>query len=127
VDEIVTRQNTFWNTSFVCWGLVLVHFVRLGICKFYTHNELLKCNYSHKAKGKSVPSHAKHAQRRGTGIALPMLDPSARRWWVINATSQLLYPMKETCYALHKSLGGRWGLFGWVQKVPPPLGFELQT
>jgi hypothetical protein len=76
--------------------------------------------YSRKAKGKAVPLHAKRAQRGGTGVALPILDPSASRWWVVNATSQLLYPMKETCYPLHKGLGGPWGLYmDWSRKSHP--------
>ena len=39
----------------------------------YTHM------YIYIYKGKGVPLHAKQAQRGGTGIALPLLDPGARK------------------------------------------------
>ena len=42
-------------------------------------------------KGKGVPLHAKKAQRRGRGVAVPILEPGARRGWVVSATHLQIY------------------------------------
>jgi hypothetical protein len=36
-------------------------------------------------------------------------------------------PPVKTRYPLNMSLGGPQGRSGWVQKILPPLGFDLQT
>ena len=41
-------------------------------------------------------------------------------WWMVNTASQLLYP-------LCRRLGGPQGQSGWVQKIPPPPGFDPRT
>ena len=43
-------------------------------------------------KGKGVPLHAKQAQRGGSVVALPILEPGARRGWELSVTPQLQYP-----------------------------------
>ena len=47
--------------------------------------------FLNKVKVKTVPLNAKQAQRRGTGIVLPLLDHGARREWVVNVTLRPLY------------------------------------
>lgn len=42
----------------------------------------------------SVQFHAEQAHRGGKGIAPLVLDPSARRGWVVSATRSQLYPRK---------------------------------
>jgi hypothetical protein len=37
-----------------------------------------------KVKGKAVPLSAKHAQKGGMGVVLPILDPGARRVQVVS-------------------------------------------
>jgi hypothetical protein len=46
---------------------------------------------------------------------------------VFNATSQPLYPGKESLYSLYKRLGGPQGQSGWVCKISPPPGYNPQT
>jgi hypothetical protein len=40
--------------------------------------------------GNAVPLRAKQARRGDTGIAVPILDPGAKRGWVVSATHR--YP-----------------------------------
>jgi hypothetical protein len=45
--------------------------------------------------GKAVPLYAKQAQRVGGSIALYILNPSARRGWVVSATPQSVSIVEE--------------------------------
>jgi len=36
-------------------------------------------------------------------------------------------PSNDTQYPLHKTLGGPQCQSGWVEKISPPMGFELWT
>jgi hypothetical protein len=36
-------------------------------------------------------------------------------------------PLGKTRYPLYRRLGGPQGRSGWVQKISPPLGFDLWT
>jgi hypothetical protein len=75
---------------------------------------------------KSVPLHAKQGQRGGRSIALPILDPSARRGWVVHAMPCRFTPGEKTWYPLYRRLGGPWGHSGRVDKILPPLGVRTQ-
>jgi hypothetical protein len=56
-------------------------------------------------KGKAVPLYDNQAQSRGTGIALPILDFSARREWVISAMLRPLYPLeRDPVPIVHRTL-----------------------
>jgi hypothetical protein len=46
--------------------------------------------------------------------------------WSIPCPGQFT-PSKEMQYPLYKSLGGPQDWSGWVQKISPPPGFDLQT
>jgi hypothetical protein len=63
---------------------------------------------------KSAPLHAKQEQRRGRSIALPILDPSARRGWVVDTMAHCFTPGEKTQYLLYRRLGGPWSRYGWV-------------
>lgn len=70
--------------------------------------------------------HAKQAQRGGRGIALLILDPGARKGWVVIVMLQLLYSQEGGRLSQIQE-GGPHSWFGWVQKIPFPLGFEPWT
>jgi hypothetical protein len=76
-------------------------------------------------KIKAVTLHATQAQRGGRGIALPILNPGARRWWVASSTPQSLYPWKETHYSLYRRLAGPWSRFGWARKNLAPAEIQI--
>jgi len=45
--------------------------------------------------GIATPLHAKHAQRGGRSVTVPILDSGARRGWVVSATPWPLYPRER--------------------------------
>jgi hypothetical protein len=54
-----------------------------------------------------------------------LLNLSVRCGWVINTTSQPLYPWER--YSLHRKFGGPQGWPGQVQKTLFPQGFNPST
>jgi hypothetical protein len=44
---------------------------------------------------KAAPLHATHVQKGGTGTALPISGPGARRRWVVSDAPRPLYPQKR--------------------------------
>jgi hypothetical protein len=64
----------------------------------------------------------------GKGKVHPITGHKANRWgWVVNAMPRPLYPPGKSRYPLYRRLGGPQGRSGQVQKILPPLGFNIQT
>ena len=58
----------------------------IPVCSFILGKAIIQSK-----RGKAVLLHAQQAHGGGRGIALPMLDPGARREWVVGAMPPLLY------------------------------------
>jgi hypothetical protein len=70
---------------------------------------------------KAVPLHAKQALRGGRGTALPILDLSARRRRVVNATPQLLYAHERDPVPILLEAGRAFGpVWTGMANLPPP-------
>ena len=51
-------------------------------------------------KVKVVPLDAKQAPRRGEGLPVRTLDPSARSGWVVNSTPQPAHPLERDAISI---------------------------
>ena len=79
-------------------------------------------------KKKALPLHTKKTQKRRS---LSVLNPNAKREWVVGDTRLPSYPppqkKKYTRYPLHMRLCGPWGPSGWIRKISPHRGSNPGT
>jgi hypothetical protein len=79
-------------------------------------------------KGKGPPyNRPPRAQKGSRGIALLILDLSARKGVGGQHRAPAALPPGKTRYPLYRRLSGRQGWSGRVRKISPPPGFDPRT
>jgi hypothetical protein len=100
------QQLKEWRMRIACWIPKSTN----------THSEYVK-------KVKSTLLQASWPWRGVRGIAVPTLNLSTRRGWVVSTTPRPLYPRERTRYPLYGRLGGPQGRSGRVRKICPHRDF----